>query len=153
MFLILLYKGGKNMKNKKFYTKKEFSEIINKDPRTIKTLEDKEIIDKGVKEGKYVLYKREDVLKALDYYENKPKTKMSDLIISKSFKVINKINEEHYTDNLIILEKIDQLKDVNKDIRKVFIDKNSVKKEEYDFLINHFNILNIEIINVDYDKN
>ena len=134
---------------KEFYNRSEFAQIINKDPRTIKTLEKNNIITKGKKLGNKLLYKREDVLKAIDHYGIETNKQLTfDVIISNNYKKIKQITDEYYIVFPKLFNNISELKNEVNNINRVFVDKEIVNKEEWCFLLEWLKMYEIELIEV-----
>lgn len=135
--------------DKNIYNKKELAKILNIHPMTIETLENKGVINKGQKEGKLVLYTREDVIKALKYYEITDYNNIAyDLIFTDNVQKVNQINDDYNLDKFFIAETIEDLKGKFYTIRRAFIDKNFVKEEDYDLILTHLSLYDIEIIDI-----
>lgn len=140
--------------DKDFYNKKEFAQIINKNPKTITNLEKKGIISKGKRDGHYVLYNRSDVINAMRHYGiieyDKP---VKDIIFTDNIDLINKANFEFNFGEFYIAKNLKEvIKNINM-VKRVFIDKNFIKGEEYDFLYKTLELYdNLEIINIENEE-
>ena len=134
---------------KEFYNRSEFAQIINKDPRTIKTLEKNNVISKGKKVGNKLLYKREDVLKAIDHYGIETNNELTfDAIISDDYNKIKQVTDEYYIVFPKLFNSISELKNEVNSINRVFVDKDILNKDEWTFLLEWLKMYEIELIEV-----
>lgn len=140
--------------NKELYGKMEFAKIINKSPKTINTLERLGIIEKGQRNGKYVFYTRDDVLKALKHLKSVEieESIKSDIIMIKDLNLMEYLSKNYELMNIKIVENFDFAKEHIELINRVFIEKGFLNKEDYDFIIKVLNFFEIEVIELDNEK-
>lgn len=139
------------MKNN-LYSTREFARIIGKDRRTIKSLENKNIINKGVIDKNRISYSEDDLLKAIEFYDNEKSIKHYDILITNDKEFAKSLFKKYNFKNLRL---VDNVKDLNKRIdntRRIFLQENILNKEEYNFFKSLIKIYNIEVINLDYEK-
>lgn len=134
--------------DKEYYNKTEFSKLLKISVRTIEKLENENIINKGERIGRQVLYSRNEILKALAYYKKIPNNENKyDLIFSNNVNTIQEILNKFKTkDPKINIDINIILNDEN--INRIYIDKKYERKEDYDFIKKLAKIKEIEVVEI-----